>query len=360
MTFWVGLDLGGRETKLCVVGAQGEVIHERYCPSDAEEIHAALSAFPIEQIQLVSVEAGGGTHIVRRLRAFDYPVAIFEARTASKFLKIRRDKTDDGDARGLADLGRLGQSTVSRVRLKGLERQQLRSRLMVRHKLVRHRVAVDNVIRDLLTLYGGTWKRTEATGGTRIWGQEQIELIKAAQNVDRTAELCPLIELSEALQSYLKETDKWLLKRAEGNPLCRRFMEIPGVGPICALSFYTAIEDPFQFPKTSSVGSFFGLAPTVSQSGTRETRKGISKMGSRLTRMHLFVAANTFFSRYKEDAALRSWALGLAGRIGKKKAKIALARTLAMVMLAMWKDGSSFDLNHRLGSSPPAPADSSS
>lgn len=340
---WVGLDIGEVESGLCVLDDSGDPIHEQIYLSDAAEIDAVLKQFPRASIKLVAVEAGPGAHLIRGIRDYGYPVAIFETRTASHFLKIRRNKTDRGDARGLADLARLGRNSVSEVKLKSRECQLLRSRLIIRHKLVRHGQAVRGAIRSLIRLHGGTWKGSKAAGGTRREANEQVGKIRAELGIDLTAELCPLVELSEALQTHLKETDQWLRKTAEDNAICRKLMDIPGVGPICALSFYTAIEDPHRFRRTADVGPYLGLTPLVRQSGNRMIRKGISKMGSRLTRAHLFGAATGLMLRCKDDIALKDWALALASRTGKNKAKVALARKLAIVMLTMWRSGTHFD-----------------
>jgi transposase len=139
------------------------------------------------------------------------------------------------------------------------------------------------------------------------------------------------------MRSYLKTLDERLELTAKEQPICRRFMEIPGVGPICALSFYSAIEEPTRFGRNSDVGAYLGLVPKVRQSGQSTVRLRISKMGSSMTRGHLGTAALQHLRYAKSD--LQAWGESLAERIGKQRARTAVSRKLAVTMLAMWKSG---------------------
>jgi len=134
-TVWVGLDLGLRRTRVSVVDAFGAELLNDECETNVDALKTMLGSFPPERIGLIAAESGNDTHIVRKLRQSGFPVAIFEARQASKFLAIRRNKTDAGDAKGLADLARLGRNSVSQVYLKSPECQQLRGLLVMRRAL---------------------------------------------------------------------------------------------------------------------------------------------------------------------------------------------------------------------------------
>jgi transposase len=339
---WIGLDLGEQRTNVCVVNDAGEVLAEQQCATQFGEVETALSPFPMPQIGLISVEAGTGTHLVRSLNKAGYPVRIFEARKASKFLAIRRNKTDSSDAKGLADIGRLGQNTVSHVYLKTAECQELRSRLVMRHKLVQLRVGAEATIRSRLALHGQRLAVSAVPGSLRRHAQARLEALRASEGIDLEPEIGPLVELCEGFRTYLAKLDKSLADTAKRHPVCKLLMEVPGVGPICAVSFYSAIEDPHRFRRAADVGAYLGLTPRRYQSGEVNRTLGITKNGNKLTRSHLVTAA-TVLRRHARDSALGEWARTATERIGSHRARVALARKLAVVLLVMWKSGAHFE-----------------
>jgi len=339
---WVGLDLGNRQTRLCVVDDLGAVLHEQLCATTLEEIEAALAHFPRSTIALIAVEACCETHIVRKLRASGFRVAIFESRKTRRFLEIRRNKTDSGDARGLADMARLGRQTVSQVRLKSVECQQLRSELLQRHKLTRVRVAVEASIRSRLALYGRAFKPPYSAGAVRRHAEEAAAQLLREEGIDLRAHLAPLVDVAQGLRSYLRDVDRSLGKRARANEACARMMEVPGVGPICALSFFSAVEDPERFRRTADIGAYLGLVPRCHQSGETHRTLRITKAGNSLTRQHLVTAASVLRSKGR-DCALKDWAIQIRGRVGPGKTRVALARKIAIVLLTLWKTGAPFE-----------------
>ena len=341
-TVWVGLDLGLARTNICVLDELGIPLREQPCPTILGDMEEALAPFPKPTIGMIAVEAGSDTHIVRKLLDRGYPVAIFEARKASKFLAIRRNKTDSSDARGLADLARLGRNTVSQVHLKSLECQQLRSKLIMRHKLVHLRLAAEGAVRSRLVLYGRRFKSPAAYGATREHVEKELAQLRTEEGIDLFDDLLPLVEICDGLRSYMKRLDLELAQRARDHPVCNLLMEVPGVGPITALSFYSAIEDPDRFRHASDVAAYLGLVPRRYQSGDVSRTVGITKNGSKLTRSHLVTAATVLRAR-APDCALKDWALALKERVGSSRSRVALARKLAIVMLSMWKCGRHFE-----------------
>jgi hypothetical protein len=148
-----------------------------------------------------------------------------------------------------------------------------------------------------------------------------------------------LLDHCENLMAYQKQVDHELRRFAFENDVCKRFMEIPGVGPIGALTFYTAVGEPARFRRTADVGSYLGLTPKLHHSGLTQRVGRISKMGHVATRT-LLVRASTHFMRCSaKDTALIAWASQVEQRRGRGRARIALARKLATIMLAMWKTG---------------------
>lgn len=165
------------------------------------------------------------------------------------------------------------------------------------------------------------------------------------EGIDLAGIIGPTAEILVALRRLLERMDRDFVHRANELATCKLFLSIPGVGPICAISFYTAIEDPSRFKRAEDVGPYLGLVPKMSQSGTVLRGGRISRMGSSLTRTHLVTAAVIMMSHAKTDSDLKRWALNLEKRIGRGKARVALARKLATIMIAMWKSGEPFRPN---------------
>lgn len=340
-TAWAGLDLGVRKSHVCIVDDSGVTAHESACNTTFESIAAQLAAVPKESLRLIAAEPGCGVHVIRKLRAAGYPVAIYEARKASKFLAIRRSKTDAGDAHGLAELARLGGESFSQIHLKSVDCEVVRGQLAMRQKMVRLRLAAEGTIRSRLSLYGRSMKRGNRRGFLKSHVRSELAKLAAEEAIDLSEELMPVVDLCEALREYQRKLDKRLAVEAQTRTECRRLMEVSGVGPLCALSFYSAIEDPARFQRASDVAAYLGLAPRRHQSGEFSRTRGITKSGDKLARTHLVTAAMVF-QRRAPDCALKDWHTALKQRAGPKRARIALARKLAVVMLTMWKNDEPF------------------
>lgn len=343
-TFWVGLDLGLTRTSVCIMNGQGFPLNEFECDSEVATLTEALAAVAIDRIGGIAVEAGTGTYIVRKLRGAGFPVVVFEARKAHKFLALRRNKSDASDARGLADLVRIGQNSVSQVHLKTDECQRLRSFLVVRQRFVLMKLAVEGVLRCNFALHGRRLESSHTRKALLRRTETIFASLRSEEGIDLEPDLAPLVMVCDSVRAYLEKSDRDLQAIASSHPVCRLLMEVPGVGPICALSFYSAIGDPNRFRVASHVGAYLGLVPRRYQSGAVSRTLGITKNGNRLTRSHLVMAA-AVFARRAPDCPLKDWYLALRGRAGPKRARIALARKLAVILLAMWKQGTHFELD---------------
>ena len=340
---WVGLDVGADQMNACIVDAAGDLIAEYNLANSAAALHSHLKAIK-RRVALIALETGTfGVHLTRGLRRLGYPVAVFDSRQASKFLGIRQNKTDKNDARGLADVARLRGTTVSEVHVRSVECQRLRSALVTRQGIVRQRVAIESIIRAHLQLYGGKLKSSKSGTSLKRNVTDELRRLKRKEKVDLRDDIEPLLALAVAMRTYLENLEAQLLKTAMDHSVCKRFLDIPGVGPICALSFYTAVEDPARFSRNSDVGAYLGMVPKVRQSGQNTPRRRISKMGSAMTRSHLTTAALQHL-RYGRGP-LQSWGTRLADRIGKPRARVAVARKLAVLMTTLWKSGEPFDPN---------------
>jgi transposase len=345
---WAGVDLGVEMASVCIMDDAGEVLHEGVCPSTTENVRHELGIFRRKRFASVAFESGVGTHVARGLRSRGYPVELYEARQLSKFLRVRRNKTDAGDARGIAEAGRISASLVSKVYLKSLESQSLQSRLAIRRHLIRQRVATVNMLGRQIELFGGRLRCGAQRDSFRPAAEAEIRKLFPDRSSSPVAQLQFLADHAERLVTYQRALDRDLNHEAREIDVCRRLMEIPGVGPICALTFYAAVDDPHRFSRSTEIGSYFGLAPRIRQSGLTSRRAKISKMGNKSVRSLLVHSASLYLLFEKGGSDLRDWTLRLEQRRGRAPSRVALARKLAVIMLTIWKGGGHFKPKHRL------------
>lgn len=339
---WAGVDLGVEMASVCIIDDAGDVLHDAVCPSATESVRHELGNFRRTRFATVAFESGVGTHVARGLRSRGYPVELYEARQLSKFLRVRRNKTDAGDAQGLAEAGRISASLVSKVYLKSLESQSLQARLAVRRHLIRQRVASVNMLGRQIELFGGRLRCDAKRDSFRAAVEAEIRKLFPDRSTSLVAQLRFLADHAERLVAYQRALDRDLEHEAREIDVCRRLMEIPGVGPICALSFYAAVDDPYRFSRATEVGSYFGLAPRIRQSGLTSRKARISKMGNKSVRSLLVHAAGLYLHLEKGGSDLRDWTLRIEQRRGRAPSRVALARKLAVIMLAIWKGGGHF------------------
>ena len=284
---WVGLDVGELTASICVFGAHEEPELETTCGSSAGEIAEALSQFPAGSIAGVVLETGAEQGLARALRDLGLPITLLDAGKAHRFLAIRNNKTDRNDARGLADIARLDRSKNLSVWVRSAEFENMRSELVMREQLVRQRTAIRCCLRAQLRRRGSRIKKIALGKQYGAVVKDELAAVEAASSIS-TAEISSLLEVSETLSNYIAAADKRLSELAKSNPVTKRFLDVPGVGPVCAVSFYSAIEDPFRFEDTSSVGAYLGMVPKFKQSGAAIYRTPISRAGNALTRGHLY------------------------------------------------------------------------
>ena len=339
---WAGLDYGAYESHVCVIDSNGAIKFQGSSDSSPEQTVLLLSPFR-EKLQLIGLEAGVGTHLARSLIGASFPVAAFEARQASKFLRIHRNKTDKNDALGLAQIARLARSLIATVHIKDSAFQRVRDWLTLRDNLVRQRMGTDAVIKALIQTYG---VRVGYFGSSAALRREVERAIGELQEPERSSvaeDALPLIDMAITMRATIKKIDLRLAAFCAKNDVCGRFMKIPGIGPVTAASFYCAIEEPARFHSLASVGAYLGLTPRIHSSGRSGDRPRISKMGSVTVRRNLVLAARTLMrGSTKQDTALREWGLSLKPRSGARRAEIAVARKLAITMLKLWKSGDHF------------------
>jgi transposase len=244
-------------------------------------------------------------------------------------------KTDRNDARGLAHLARTGFFKPDHV--KSLQAHALRSLIIARKKLVGQRVTLENQIRGLAVVFGVRLPRALTTAFIR-------QALQASEGiVGLSAAMRGLLAARDAVLAAIAAIDADIRQLVRASDACRRLMTIPGIGQLTALAFTAAVDDPTRFRRSRDIGAYLGLVPRRHQSGEVDYTGSISKCGDRRMRSLLYDAANVMLTRYKGPLKLKDWALAIARRSTMRKARIALARRLAIVMHAMLRDSTEFN-----------------
>jgi transposase len=341
---WIGLDTGNVTTSLCATNHEGVVLLQCEVPTKAAAIHAVLQSFNgCPPLRVAAESCSTSTEIVKGLRKLGYEVSVYDCFQVHRFLSIRRNKTDTNDARGIAEVGRLGGTYLTEVHVKNDECFAIRAKLTTRKSIVKQRVASENVIRGMLRVYGAKIRGRVASASLfRRHVERQIEEIKSNSGVDLTSQMEPLLDMCSKLRAECDRLEAEIAAFANQDEHCRRFQEIPGVSAVVAVSFHTAIGDPSRFRRSTDVPAYLGLTPKVSDSGATSRQRAISKRGSVLTRTHLVNAASVIMHISKADTALKRWGVDRAGVIGVRKARVAVARKLSIILFSMWKNGETY------------------
>lgn len=334
MALYVGLDVSLKTTSICIVAADGSATWEGKAESDPTSIIKALIRWRAE-IALVGIEACPLSEwLYGGLVEAGFQTECIETRHAQRFLSSRPNKTDRGDARGIADMMRLGHYRP--VHVKSKASQLVRTTLVARRKFVEHMLSIEITIRGLLKVHG-----LKLGGLHRCQFAAKVEAMLADAPELRMA-IGPLLEARNMMRKQKAVLDRQLSQMARKDEVCRRLMTISGVGPIVSLSFKATIDDPRRFKDSQAVPAHLGLTPRVYQSGEIDHSGHISKCGDKMMRHALYEAANSHLRISKKWSTLRAWGVKLAKRIGAKKACVAVARKLAVIMHRMWVDGTDF------------------
>jgi transposase len=339
MNFYIGLDISQRKTAICIVDAAGKIVVEGNSLTLPSDIHSWLISknLDLTAVQGVCLEAGAmSSFVYKGLEALGLPVVCVEAFQAHQFLKAQRNKTDKNDARGLAQYIRMGGDYIRPVLVKNTISQEDRMLLTLRQNYVTQKLAIENSITGILKPLGILVPR--GRGSSEKFCNAFIETIAKAESLGPTLReaLLESIDAYRTISLTLVSNTKRIDRVAREHPVCRRLMTAPGVGPIVALSFVTAIDTPHRFRRSEDVGSYLGLTPRRYQSGEMDNPGKISKFGSSMTRTHLVQAATSLLYASKKWSSLRAWGMKVAKRRGYQIARIAVARKLAIILHRMW------------------------
>ena len=334
MEHYAGIDVSLELSSVCIVDAQGAIVKEAKVASDPEALVTWFreAGFPVMRIGL---EAGPLSQWLHTgLKQADFAVLLLETRHVKAALSAMTVKTDRKDARGIAQLIRMG--WFRPVHAKSAAAQEVRALLVARKQLLNKVLDIETSIRGILRGFGlkvGHVPRGgfEARVRELATGQAMLEQIVDAMLAARTTLRTQFNLLHKAVLAIVRE-----------DAVCRRLMTVPGVGPLTAIIFKSAVDDPSRIKRSKGAGALFGLTPRKYQSGERDVTGAITRVGDEMVRTALYEAANALLLRVRRFSTLKRWAMEVAKRRGMKRAKVALARKLAVILHRMWVDGSDF------------------
>jgi len=334
MELYVGMDVSLKETSICVVDGKGEIVSEGTVISEPSAIAAFIKSKAKEAVRIGLETGPTTTWLWHALRALGLPVICIDARHAKAALSLQINKSDRNDAVGLARIMQCG--WYKEVQVKSLPCHEVRAVLNSRALLVKIKRDLENQIRGLLKNLG---LRIGKAGGN-VFHRRAEELVGEHPLLQEAVR--PLLGVREIVRREIAGLTRRLLAMARDNDESRRLMTVPGIGAINALAFCAAIDDPSRFRRSRSVGAYFGLTPRRHASGEVDWTGRISKCGDAMVRTYLFEAAGVLMTRVPQWCKLKAWGHRLWKRIGFKKAKIAVARKLAVILHRMWCDETDF------------------
>jgi transposase len=334
MEFFVGIDVSLESSSICIIDERGVIIKEGQTISEPEAIGRFIR-HKGRKIEHVGLETGGLSQWLHAgLEKQGFRVTVMEARHVRSAFAAMRVKTDRNDARGIAQLVRLG--WFKSVHVKTAYAQETRALLNARRFIVDKVTGIENSMRANLRNFG--LKMGIVT--RRAWPARARELAAGIEALELLVE--SMLHIRETLLQELRTLEKKLMSMARSDPAVQTLMTAPGVGAIVALTFKNGVDDPDRFSRSRDVGPWLGLTPTRYQSGQSDRTGHITKAGDASVRTALYEAATTLLGRVTKWSALKNWGIRLARRSGMRKARVAVARKLAVILHKMWKTQTPF------------------
>ncbi len=334
MEHYAGLDVSIKETSVCVVDGTGRVVREVKVPTEPEAILAVLSDEDFN-IKRIGLEAGPLSQwLYGELAEAGLPMICVETRHMRAALSAQINKSDRNDARGIAHMMRVG--LYRPVHVKTLASQKRRMLLTSRQMLQATARDIENDLRGTLRNFG---LKVGIVGAVKF--EARIRELVANQS-DLATIVEPLLVARRVLREQVGILHRQLLAVVRNDEVCRRLMTVPGVGPVVALTFRATVDVPARFTSSKAVGAVFGLTPRRHQSGEIDRMGRISKCGDAMMRTVLFEAAQAVLTRTVKWSWLKAWGMKIARHRGMKRAVVAVARRMAVVMHRIWMDGTEF------------------
>ena len=333
MEVYIGLDVSLASTAVCVLGEKGKIMTEVRVASAPEVLISFMHELPCE-IVTIGLEAGPLSQWLHKgLTNAGFEAVLMESRRVKAALKAMPIKTDRRDAEGIARLLQLG--WFRPVHCEAVSSQEMRALLTSRKSILDVLIKIELSPRGVLRNFG---LKLGAVSKGRYEARVR-ELTAGNAMLEAAAE--PILRARAALRCELAEIEKLVRKLASQDPVSRLLMTMPGVGPVVALTFMSAIDDPERFRRSKDVGPWAGLTPRRHQSGERDIVGAITRAGDVGLRTALYQAATVMLHGGAPNW-LKAWALRLAVLRGKKRATVALARRIGVVLHRMWRDGTEF------------------
>jgi len=330
---YIGIDLHKNSSSLCILTEEGELIEKRI----KTERSAFFAWFGQRARARILIESSTESEwVARLLEEFGHEVIVADPNFAPMYAtRSKKVKTDKRDARTLCEACRLG--AYRPAHRTSDEQRETRAKLAVRETLVRTRAKYISLI--------SAFARRE---GCRIKSGRSHNFIARLQDAQLPDHLMtliqPLVTMIETLNEHIKEADEQLAELVKQNQVVKRLCSVPGVGPVIATTFAATIDNAARFQQARQVRAYLGLVPSEYSSGERQQRGRISKAGNNRARSLLVEAAWSLLRwKTEQNKALREWAERIAQRRGKAKAVVALARKIAGILFAIWRDGTEFD-----------------
>lgn len=331
MKHYIGLDVSMKQTSICVIDDKGSIAFEKDVDTDPQIIFDEIKNQGLD-IQLAGLESGSLSHwLVDILGKLGLPTICVCSRKMAAILSITINKTDKNDARGIASALRGGH--YRQVHHKSQHAVELSTLMGARRSLVNQRTNSMNTIRGLFKSYGIL---IGIANTSRF--SSKVELLLEKLTKEAQIGLKALLKAFIAVNEEIFNLDKIIVKIAQVDPVIKRLCTMPGIGPITALTYKMEIDDPHRFKKSRSVGAYVGATPTQYSSGETHRQGKISKCGSSELRYLLAEAATSAIFRTKSWNKDKAWAYKIMKKNGFGKARMALARKMAVKLHRMWVD----------------------
>jgi transposase len=336
MEYYAGIDVSLECSSVCVMDGSGKFVREAKVASEPEALIGWFGLLGLG-LERIGLEAGPLSQwLYAGMREAGLAVELLETRHVRDAFRAMPVKSDRNDARGIAQLMRLG--WFRPVHCKSMDAQEVRAVLTARKLVQTKLLDVENSLRGILRGFGlKVGKTTPRSFAGRIQ-----ELVDGQPNLEAIGEA--LLSVRAVLQREFNAFERRVRAMARSNARTRLLMSTPAVGPIVALTYAAAIDDPARFKSSKQAGSHFGLTPKKYQSGETDRSGRISKIGDASVREALYQAAHVMLTKPVKDCSeLKGWAMRIARRAGMNKAKVALARKLAVILHRMLADGTPFN-----------------
>ena len=341
MDHYVGIDVSLELSSVCILDAAGQIVKEAKVASEPEALTTFLTrlGLPLTRIGLEAGPLSQWLHAALVKAGFE--TVLLETRHVKAALSAMIVKTDRRDARGIAQLLRMG--WFRPVHCKSAPAQEVRALLVARKQLQAKMRDVELSLRGLLRGFG--LKVGEISKGQ--YAARVRSLVVGHAMLEQIAEA--MLQAREALRTEFGKLHRTMLAIVRADEVCRRLMSVPGVGALVAVTFTSGVDAPERFARSRAVGAHFGLTPKKYQSGETDITGAVSRVGDVMVRTALYEAAQIMLTRAVRFSTLKRWALEVARRRGMRRAKVALARKLAGILHRMWVEGTTFRWGREVG-----------